>query len=97
MVRQIGDRIGAILGTDGNVINFLGYGTYQGWTVPPKEAGGLGFPNPTMLLDNGDTVYGFECWWGSEEKISNHIELASEAGGYAVKDVRIAEYREVAS
>ncbi len=62
---QIGDRVGAILSSNSEVVNFLGYGKYDGDIDHPY----LGFPNPRITLDNGDTVWGCECWWGPEGEI----------------------------
>lgn len=49
----------------------------------------LSFPrtNPKLLLDSGKVVWGFECWWGSEEKIRDSI------GSRRVVDVDIDEVR----
>jgi hypothetical protein len=33
----------------------------------------FGIPNPTIKLDTGKTVYGCECWWGSESKVKEMI------------------------
>src|SRR5438270_186642 len=42
-------------------------------------------PNPKLQLDNGDVVWGAECWWGSEEEVTQQLALAR-----AVEQVRIA-------
>ena len=70
-----GDRVGAIQSADQEKVNFYGYGTYQGDSVPPENVGGFncGVPNPEILLDNGKTVFGCECWWGPEENIKKTI------------------------
>lgn len=75
--RDVGTRVGAIL-SDGDgtqIIQFLGFGTYDGDFVPPKEVGGfnLGIPNPRLTLDNGSVVWGCECWWGSETTIQARL------------------------
>ena len=41
------------------------------------------FSNPRMTLDNGDTVWGNECWWGPEEAMKGRI------GSRTVVNVRI--------
>lgn len=89
-----GDRIGAILGSDGKVVRWLGYGVYEGDFVPPKEIGGfnLGFPNPRLKLDNGDVVWGCECWWGSEKGIIEQLEKY-RANGYTITTTSIVEAR----
>lgn len=70
----IGDRVGAIMSGNDSVVRLFGYGTYEGTQVPtrgyPKE---LGMENPTIKLDDGQVVYGFECWWASEEKVKKMI------------------------
>ncbi len=71
---QPGDRIGALRDADDKVVNFFGYGVYEGEEVPPwglaKDAG---ITNPKLRLDNGKVVWGQECWWGPEEKIKELI------------------------
>ena len=73
---KVGERIGAVLSQDSYITNLLGYGVYLGEEVPPPETGGfnLGLPNPKLQLDNGDVVWGCECWWGHEEAVRAMIE-----------------------
>lgn len=71
---KIGERVGALLCIDDELVELIGYGIYVGDEIPPKEIGDLGFfvplvPNPRINLDNGFTVYGCQCWWGDEDKI----------------------------
>lgn len=47
--------------------------------------------NPKIELDNGDVVWGAECWWGPEDKIDEQLDLAKE-----VRAVRIADSRALA-
>jgi hypothetical protein len=74
-----GDRAGAILSSGANEIQLLGYGVYEGEEVPPDGPGMLNglhmakVPNPKIKLDNGDIVWGCECWWGPEEEIKKEI------------------------
>lgn len=70
---EIGERVGAISHATEDTVYLLGFGVYEGDHVPPPEAGGfnLGIANPRIKLDNGKTVYGCECWWGSEERIKS--------------------------
>ncbi len=71
---RIGERVGAIQSANGIEVHFYGYGIYVGEEVPPDGfAGELGVKNPKILLDNGQIVYGQECWWGSEEKVKKMI------------------------
>lgn len=90
-----GIRVGAILSSDAESVQFLGWGTYLGNFVP--EDGGVALfgellmkfdiANPKILLDNGDVVWGFECWWGPEEKIRKMI------GSRRVESVSINNFR----
>jgi hypothetical protein len=68
-MRKVGDRVGAIQKGDEKEVHLFGYGVYEGDQICPD----LGFPNPKILLDSGLVVWGFECWWGSEEKIKKMI------------------------
>ena len=87
-----GTRVGAILGTnDKKECDFLGYGVYIGDEIPPEEIGGwlnIGLPNPKIQLDNGDIVWGMECWWGTEEKIKEVISLQSKVNIVSIADAR---------
>jgi hypothetical protein len=70
-----GIRVAAILSSNGKNINFIGYGKYVGDDVPGLEAVGPmaeamrknGQKNPKIILDNGDVVWGCECWWGDAD------------------------------
>lgn len=68
MAKQ-GERVGAIRCADSEEVKFYGYGVYEGDTLPPD----FPIPNPTIKLDNGKTVYGYECWWAPEEQIKAMI------------------------
>ena len=76
MERKQGDRVCAISHTDDEHIYLYGYGVYEGKEVPPKNVGGLniGIPNPKIRLDNGDVVYGCECWWGTVEGVKKMLD-----------------------
>jgi len=52
------------------VIKYYGHGVYAGDFKLPPTVGGFNFgqENPRIDLDNGETVWGCECWWGPEEK-----------------------------
>lgn len=75
-MEKIGNRVGAIQSSDGKTVKFYGYGTYIGDEVPDDNVGGfnLGLPTPKIELDNGNIVYGCECWWGSANKIASMID-----------------------
>lgn len=88
-----GDRVGAVRDVDGEVVRFFGYGVYQGRHVPPKGDGtGIGgylhergCKNSKILLDNGDTVWGYQCWWAAEKVVREYIE------GSKIVEVRVEE------
>lgn len=90
MARQVGERIGAILGSKDKVVQLLGYGVYEGDHVPPENVGGfnVGLPNPRLKLDSGKTVWGCECWWGSEASVRKRVDQWRDAG-YDIQDVDI--------
>jgi hypothetical protein len=77
---KVGSRVGAILSTDKDTVNFIGYGVYVGDEVPDKDAAGFceglrehGLVNPKIVLDDGTVVWGGECWWGPEEQIKKKM------------------------
>lgn len=74
-MRNIGDRVGAILSASSTEVNLIGYGTYQGEHVPPEDASGfnLGHPNPKLVMDDGTVVWGCECWWGDEDAVKKRF------------------------
>jgi len=73
-MREINQRVGAILKANDKEVHLLGYGVYEGDHVP--ENGWLheaGIPNPRIKLDNGGYVYGYQCWWGGEDQVKKSI------------------------
>lgn len=66
---NVGDRVGAILSADSTTVNLLGYGVYEGRVMNED----IGFPNPCIKLDSGELVWGYQCWWGPEEKVKAMI------------------------
>ncbi|MFZ2486873.1 MAG: hypothetical protein WAZ19_02025 [Anaerolineae bacterium] len=82
--KSTGDRVGAIKGKTEEGIEFFGYGVYVGDHVPDKSHGTPGswleflhsseLVNPKIELDNGQVVYGIECWWGSESAIREQLD-----------------------
>lgn len=87
-----GARIGAVMSMDDQRVLLLGYGVYEGLGQPPPGRIASDAPNPKMTLDNGDIVWGFECWWGSEEQMKKQIEHY-KAKGAVVENVLITSYR----
>lgn len=95
-------RVGALMYTnkENKEIGFFGYGEYVDRSVPNEAAGGtlaemardLGMTNPEILLDNGKTVWGCECWWGNEEEVKEKIHKAKQ-NGFTILDLDIDEER----
>lgn len=51
-------------------MHLLGYGTYDGDMVPDVQPfKSMQIANPKITLDDGRVVWGFQCWWGPEERI----------------------------
>jgi len=70
---SVGARVGAIYESNVNekVIKIFGYGTYLGDSLPHHEAR---LASPKILLDCGETVYGYQCWWGDEHKVREKLQ-----------------------
>ena len=88
---EVGARVGAIMSADEKEVQFFGYGTYKGDVVPPEGILAMGVPmkapNPKIELDNGEVVWGCECWWGSEARVKESL------GKRKIVDVKISEKR----
>ena len=66
---SVGDRVGAILSATADTVHLLGYGVYEGYCTVPD----LDVENPKIRLDDGRIVWGYQCWWGSEEVVRARI------------------------
>ena len=92
---KIGDRVGAFLAIQNGVGQFLGFGTYMGDEIPPNEGpesltsllAEMGQTNPKILLDDGEVVWGCECWWSGEEE-TEIILSQNERVDVSIKDAR---------
>jgi hypothetical protein len=88
---EVGARIGAIASSNKDEVRLFGYGVYEGDEVPPQDVVGpfgiMSRPNPKLKLDNGDVVWGCECWWGPEDKVKASI------GSRKVVPITTQEYR----
>ena len=90
---EVGDRVIAILSVKAGVVHVMGEGKYLGNLVPgPDVRGGeffhgLGVTNPAIKLDNGETVWGFECWWGGVNDMKEKFK------GLKWEVVPVCEYR----
>lgn len=91
MATKVGERVMALLSVGGSKAKVLGVGVYSGNEVPPAEVSKLmhefNLKNPKITLDNGDVVWGCECWWGPEDAVKKRIE------GLEVEEVSIKDYR----
>lgn len=93
---KAGDRVFAIMDADSATVRLFGSGVYVGDEKPDKDqhkfgmVGMLakeGIENPRINLDNGDVVWGCECWWGPEDELEEILK------GKAVAGVTVAEFR----
>lgn len=98
-IMEKGGRVGAVLGSEEKVVQFLGYGVYEGDFVPAEAVGFMAdalrendITNPKIRLDNGRIVYGCECWWGPEGAVKKRIE-GWKTAGYQIVDVDMDEIR----
>jgi hypothetical protein len=64
----VGTRVAAIRNTLDKTVFLYGYGVYDG-NHPVEIMEGLVIDNPRITLDNGQIVWGAECWWGAEEMV----------------------------
>ena len=90
-----GDRVGAVKGFDKDTLVVFGFGKYIGDEIPPSDSIGysriLSSGNQKdrkILLDDGNIIYGSECW------IFDEIEIRKSMKTYDhVEYVDIQEYR----
>ena len=106
-IHKAGERVGAILGADGSILKFLGYGIYEGEFYPIDAVGVLAdgikqipdAKNPKIALDTGETVWGCECWWGNETAVKAYVEDWKNKGrtviSVSIEDVREKYKKEV--
>lgn len=95
MSSRKGDRVGAIYREEFNgPVELFGYGVYAGDAVPVEAVGWTadiaresGLLIPRIELDNGQVVYGCECWWGPEAIVRERLS------GREVRYVSIAKVR----
>ena len=79
----------------GGIAKLFGYGMYVGDSVPTESIGFMGeilkeegIPNPKIVLDNGQVVYGCECWWGDEEVVRKKMSLCNEVINVDIDKIR---------
>ncbi len=75
---KVGDRIGAIRNADETHVYMLGFGVYEGEQLPPDgeftTRSLAGVTSPRLRLDDGTVVWGYQCWWGPEDKIKERYK-----------------------
>lgn len=93
-----GKRVMAIRSADDQKAYSFGEGTYMGEEVPPPDVIGPfgplhdeGITNPKIVLDNGEVVWGCECWFAAVETVRKMI------GSRPVELVTVADYRRESS
>ncbi len=99
---KVGDRVGCFLSVVGDKALLLGYGTYVGDEVPPNEGhtsltaylSGLRRPNPKIVLDSGDVVWGCECWWGPEEEVKAECAKLKKVINISMAEARLGKIPE---
>ncbi len=91
-----GDRVGAFVSVVDGVALFLGYGTYVGNDIPPfsgltSQAAaleGLRASNPKIVLDDGEVVWGCQCWWGSEADVKAELLTMTKVVPVTIADIK---------
>ena len=76
-----GDRVGAVCSVQDGKISLFGEGTYLGDRIPSEGAfRDMGRKNPCIQLDDGNYVWGYQCWWGPlDETIAKYGQEAWDA------------------
>lgn len=78
-----GDRVFAATHADADSIYFLGFGKYEGDFVPSEDAVGTAafilrmrkHENPKIVLDDGDEIFGCECYWGPADQLRSFASM----------------------
>jgi len=88
-------RVGAFLLKNYDTILFLGYGELVGEEIPVEAVGWIAdclkkerVKNPKIVLDDGNVVYGCECWWVAEEKMKHVIRGAPKVEKVNINNIR---------
>jgi len=63
MSYEPGCKVVAVRDANKKEVFSFGAGVYEGDKTSP-----LGIPNPHIILEQGGDVWGYECWWMSEEE-----------------------------
>lgn len=79
MATEEGEKVIAVLNYDvqTKTINMIGEGTYVGDEIPDGAAGLASLvrgTNPKIVLDDGQVVWGCECWWGAKADVQHDLD-----------------------
>lgn len=88
MGQKPGDRVFAVQSANREQVFLLGKGVYEGDFAPPGDEWPEGYKNPRIKLDDGGTVWGYQCWWGAEDRFDNWAQ------GREVVPVKVSEQEE---
>ena len=101
----VGTRVKLVSHIDDDTIYCFGYGIYEGFKRPcdfPKDqrpAGLLGqilveneHDNPCIKMDDGNYIWGCECWWGEAEDLE--AIFATQYKEYKLRNISIQKERE---
>lgn len=77
-----GDRVGAIISIAEGKATIAGYGVYDGEHPVPEEIDAdlakMKLKNPKITLDDGNVIWGCECYWGSESSVKATLDRLGE-------------------
>lgn len=99
---KVGDKVLALMSANETTYYSYGAGIYQGDEVPPPGVGiNLGFdlnaekiPNPKIQLENGDIVWGCECWWHEYDSYIKALEGLKEVK-VSIEDFRSGALKDI--
>lgn len=63
------EKVFAVRNATDKLVYIYGVGTYLGDMDSPK-----GIPNPCIKLDDGKTIWGYQCWWGPMSRYEEFIQ-----------------------
>lgn len=74
-MEQVGDRVIALQcsNNDTKTVNIFGHGVYVG-DYPVAIFDYFEIKNPKIQLDNGNIVWGYQCWWSDEDILLNRFK-----------------------
>jgi len=98
MSAKLGDKVFVVAWGDNDNIYFLGFGVYEGDEVPGEDVAGMmgsllrmrEQKNPKLVLDNGDSIWGCECYWGPTDQFRSFSNMRK------IVPITVADYREEA-